>query len=339
MGVQRQLPRPHPKVEAAGVDPLDAALLMELQYNFPLTPNPIGDVAERLGIPGEEAVSRLKALAKRGVLKRIGFYYNYRAQRKVAVLAAFAAGDNYKLLAERYKHDPDVTHNYLRNHPVYNVWIVIKRRSREELLEEIRRAAEESGSKAWVALFSKKTYKLSVKYDLYEGVSRSGRYWRVAEKPPTPEDLGVDPLLPKLVRVLPISLDPYRNAAERLGLTVEEVVDQARLLLDKGVLMDPGAALDGHKAGFTENAMVVMEPGDEGEEEACRRAAELPYSTHVVLRESYPPGAWRHVCYFMTHAVDKDKISMVVEEARRRCKPRDVMAIFSLADLKPGAVR
>jgi len=334
-----RLPRPHPRVEAAGVDPVDAALLMELQYRFPLTPDPIGDVAGRLGISGEEAVARLKALARRGVLKRIGFYYNYRAQRKVAVLAAFAAGSNYGVLAEMFRRDPDVTHNYLRDHPLYNVWAVIKRGSREELLEEVRRAAEASGSKAWVALFSKKTYKLSVKYDLYEGVSRSGRYWRVAEKPPAPEELGVNPLLPKLVRVLPVSLDPYRSAAERLGLTVEEVVEQARLLLEKGVLMDPGAALDGHKAGFTENAMIVMEPGELGEDGTCRRAAELEYSTHVVLRESHPPGAWRHVCYFMAHAVDKSKISMMLEEAREKCRPRDVMAIFSLADLKPGAVR
>ena len=329
---------PVEKVRASGVDEVDAELLMKLQYDFPFTPDPIGDVASKVGVDPEEAVSRLKKLAKAGILKRIGFYYNYRAQGKTAVLVAFAAGENYHILADMFKADPDVTHNYLRDHPVYNVWIVIKRRSREELFKAIEDAARRSRSKGWIALFSKKTYKLSVKYDLYEGVSRSGKYWRVEERPPRPEDLGIDPLLPKIVRVLPINLDPYRNAAERLGLTVEEVVEQVKVLLDKGVLMDPGAAIDGHRAGFTENAMVVMEP--EGDpEETCMRAAELPYSTHVVLRDPYPPGSWRHICYFMVHAVDRERISRVVEEARRACRPRDVMAIFSLADLKPGAIR
>jgi DNA-binding Lrp family transcriptional regulator len=325
-------------VAASGLDEVDAELLMRLQYDFPLTPDPIGDVASRVGVSGEEAVARLKRLAKAGILKRIGFYYNYRAQGKIAVLVAFAAGDNYPVLAEMFRGDPDVTHNYLRDHPVYNVWVVLKRGSREELFRAIEEAARRSGSKGWIALFSKRTYKLSVKYDLYEGVSRSGRYWRVVENPPRPEELGIDPRLPRLVRVLPVNLDPYRGVAERLGMTVEEVVEQVRVLLDKGVLMDPGAALDGHKAGFTENAMVVMEP--EGDpEEACASAAELPYSTHVVLRDPYPPGSWRHVCYFMVHAVDRERVWRVVEEARRRCRARDVMAIFSLADLKPGTVR
>ncbi len=330
--------RLHPKVASSGLDEVDAELLMRLQYDFPLTEDPIGDVASKVGVSGEEAVARLKRLAKAGILKRIGFYYNYRAQGKTAVLVAFAAGDNYRVLADMFRADPDVTHNYLRDHPVYNVWIVIKRRTREELFKAIEEAARASSSKGWIALFSKKTYKLSVKYDLYEGVSRSGRYWRVEERPPRPEDLGVDPLLPKLVRVLPINLEPYKGVAERLGMTESEVVEQVKLLLDKGVLMDPGAALDGHKAGFTENAMVVMEP--EGDpDETCRRAAELPYSTHVVLRDPYPPGSWRHICYFMVHAVDRERISKIVEEARRTCKPRDVMAIFSIEDLKPGAVR
>lgn len=321
------------------LDDRNIDLLMELQYNFQLSPDPVGDAARSAGLRPEEAVSRLKELARAGILKRIGFYYNYRAQGKKAALIAFDAGENYTRLAELFRGDPDVTHNYLRNHPVYNVWIVMKRPTREELLREAEEAAKKAGARSWIALFSKKTYKLSVKYDLREGVSRSGRYWRVEEKPPRPEDLGVDPLLPRLVRVLQINLDPYRPVAERLGITVDEVLDQVKLLLDRGVLMDPGAALDGHRAGFVENAMVVMEPGELGEEGTCLKAAELPYSTHVVLRESYPPGVWRHICYFMVHARSRETIDRVVDEARRECKPRDVMAIFSLADLKPGYVR
>ncbi|BAN90411.1 Lrp/AsnC family transcriptional regulator [Aeropyrum camini] len=316
----------------------DIDLLMELQYNFQISPDPIGDAARSVGLSPERAVERLKELAKAGIVKRIGFYYNYRAQGKTAALVAFAAGEKYRELANLFRGDPDVTHNYLRDHPVYNVWIVIKRPTREELLRAVDEAARKVGVDGWIALFSRRTYKLSVKYDLREGISRSGRYWRVEEKPPRPEDLGVDPMLPRLVRVLHLNLNPYRHAADRLGITVDEVLSQVKLLLDKGVLMDPGLALDGHKAGFTENAMVVMEPEGSGEE-TCERAAELPYSTHVVLRESYPPGAWRHICYFMVHATSKDRINMVLEEAREKCRPRDAMAIFSLEDLKPGYVR
>ncbi len=320
-------------------DERNVDLLMELQYNFQLGPDPIGDAARAAGLSPEAAVERLRSLAKSGILKRIGFYYNYRAQGKKAALIAFAAGDNYKVLADIFRGDPDVTHNYLRDHPEYNVWIVMKRPTREELLRDADEAAKKAGVDRWIALFSKKTYKLSVKYDLISGVSRSGRYWRVVENPPRAEELGVDPRLPKLVRVLHLNLNPYKSVAERLSMSVDEVLDAVNLLLSKGVLMDPGAALDGHRAGFLENSMVVMEPGELGEEGTCAKAAELPYSTHVVLRESYPPGAWRHVCYFMAHAVNRDLINEIVDEAKAYCRPRDVMAIFSLEDLKPGYVR
>lgn len=322
---------------SALMDDLDRDLLMELQYRFPLTPTPIEDVSQKLDVDPGEAVSRLKSLARRGILKRIGFYYNYRAQRKIAALVAFSAGERYRVLADIFRKDPDVTHNYLRDHPDYNVWIVIKRATREELFRDVEEAAARVGAR-WIALFSKKTYKLSVKYDLVEGVSRSGQYWRVVERPPTVEDLGVDPRLPRLVRVLPIKERAYSEIASRLGMDEEEVVSLAKELLSKGVLLDPGAAIDGHRAGFTENAMIVMEP-DGDPEETCRRAAELPYSTHVVLRDPYPPGSWRHICYFMAHAVDREKIQRIVDEAWRKCRPRDLIPIYSIEDLKPGTIR
>jgi DNA-binding Lrp family transcriptional regulator len=311
---------------------------MKLQYEFPLTPTPIDDVAESLGIGVDEAVSRLRRLHESGVLKRIGFYYNYRAQRKVAALVAFRAGDRYRDLASILNRDHEVTHNFLRNHPVYNVWAIIKRETREELIRSVEEVARKAGISDWIILFSKKTLKLSVKYDLYEGVSRSGPYSRVVENPPTVEQLGLPRSLPWALRILPIERRPYRRIAEKHGMSEEEVVDVAVELLKRGVLGDPGAALEGRAAGFTENGMVVMEPeGDELSLSEC--AAQLEYSTHVVLREAYPPGSWRHICYFMAHATSREKIERVRRLAEETCKPRDVMVLYSIEDLKPHIVR
>jgi DNA-binding Lrp family transcriptional regulator len=323
---------------SVGVSGIDRDLLMELQYRFPLTPTPIVDVAERLGVKVSDALARLKRLNDAGILKRIGFYYNYKAQGHVAALVAFAAGKRFRVLADVFKEDPLVTHSFLRDHPVYNVWIVAKRRTMDELLDYVRSVAHRVGIDRWIVLFSKRTFKLSVKYDLYEGISRAGEFSRVVENPPSPEDLGIDPRLPRMVRVLEISERPYRKVASSLGMSEDEVVDTVKELLMKGVLSDPGAALDGHRIGFRENAMVVMEPvGDEYE--ACECAAEIPYSTHVVLRGCYPEGAWRHTCYFMVHAVSRDKVERVVKWARDACPVKDVMPIYSLEDLKPGVVR
>ncbi len=317
---------------------LERDLLMELQYNFPLTPTPYTDVADKLGIDVNSTLKVLRNLKEVGILKRVGFYFNYRSQGHVASLVAFSAGDSYEKIADILRRDPLVTHNFLRDHEEYNVWAVIKRGSREELKTYVESIARECGISEWVFLWSRKTFKLSVKFDLYRGISRSGRYSKVVENPPKPEDLGIDISIPRLARTLKLVERPYQYIGERVGLKEDEVLNIVKELLERGVLGDPGAAVEGKKVGFKENAMVVMEPYDDGYS-LCQCATELPFTTHVVLRDPEPPEAWRHICYFMVHAVDREKIWEAVEEARERCNPKDLKAIFSIKDLKPQVIR
>ena len=320
-----------------GLDPIDASALMTLQYKFSLDYDPYRSAAEIVGVSEDELLARLRRLASVGILKRVGFYLNYRSTGHAAALVAYRSNGKVKELAEVYKRDPLATHVYLRDHPYYDVWVVVKRQSREELEAHIDDVARKLGVE-YVILYSKRTYKLSVKYDIYRGLSRAGKYSRVAESPPAPEDMGYPASLARSLRSLPLKPRPYQDVASRLGLKEDEVVEAARLMLEKGVLGDPGAALDGHKLGFRENAMVVMEPAG-CEEELCECAASLPFTTHVVLRDPKPRGAWKHTCYFMVHAVSKPLVGRAVEEARAKCRPRSLLVIRSLADLKPGVVR
>ncbi|MEM1873517.1 MAG: Lrp/AsnC family transcriptional regulator, partial [Acidilobaceae archaeon] len=178
---------------------LRTTLLMKLQYEFPLTATPFLDVARELGVSEELALSELRRLAETGVLKRVGFYYNYRSRRQVAALIGVACGERYSEAAEATRRDPLTTHSYLRDHPEVNLWVVARRASRGELIEYAEELARLCGSSRYTVLFSKKTLKLSVKYDLLEGVSRSGSYSKLPENPPRPEDLGVDPRLPEML--------------------------------------------------------------------------------------------------------------------------------------------
>ncbi|MEB3860765.1 MAG: Lrp/AsnC family transcriptional regulator, partial [Desulfurococcales archaeon] len=157
-----------------------------------------------------------------------------------------------------------------------------------------------------------------------------------------PEDLGIPKTLPHSLRALPIEERPYASAARKHGMTEGDVVALVGEMLEKGILGDPGAALEGRLAGFKENGMVVMEPAgcsDEDELELCNCAAKFPYSTHVVWREAYPRDRWRHICYFMVHATTRERIEQARLQAQETCKPRDSMVLYSLEDLKPHTVR
>ncbi|GAB6147549.1 Lrp/AsnC family transcriptional regulator [Stetteria hydrogenophila] len=320
-----------------GLDPVDASVLMALQYRFTLSEDPYRDAAEAVGVSVDELLGRARRLAGAGALKRVGFYLNYRSTGLSATLVAYRSGGRLRELAEYYKTDDLATHVYLRDHPYFDVWVVVKRPSREELEAHIEEVSRKLGVE-YVILYSKRTYKLSVKYDVYTGLSRAGRYAWVNPSPPRPEDLGYPLSLARLLRILPLEPRPYRGIAQRIGMSEGEVVEAARAMLEKGVLGDPGAALDGHRIGFRENAMVVMEPAG-SEEELCECVSRLPFTTHVVLRDPKPRHAWRHTCYFMVHAVSKPLVARAVDAARSICKPKSLLVIRSLADLKPGVVR
>ncbi len=318
---------------------IDKELLMTLQYEFPRSPRIFKEVAEALDLSEEEAVERTKRLHEAGIVKRLGFYVNYKARGLKAALIAYSTGGSFEGIAGYYRGDPHATHIYLRDHPVYDVWVVTKRGSLEELVSHARKIAEEY-EVGYVVLYSRRTYKLSVKYDLYGGVSRAGRYSLIPGDPPRAEDVGVSLEALREFRSLEISRSPYRRVALKLGISVEEAAKLAWRLVDKGVLGDPGAALDGRLVGFHENAMVTMEPGAyTSEEDLCRCAAMLPFTTHVVLRGSIPRDAWRQNCYFMVHAVNRSLIEELVSEAVARCRPASYSVIRSIRDLKPGVAR
>ncbi|MCE4617682.1 MAG: Lrp/AsnC family transcriptional regulator [Desulfurococcales archaeon] len=317
---------------------LDKQLLMGLQYEFPRTSSPIVDIAKKLGIEPNVALDRLKELNRLGVLKRIGFYVNYRSTGLKAALLAYQTNGKYDEIAEYYRRDKYATHVYLRDHPKYDLWIVTKRKTLEELVQHAKTISKKYNIEGLV-LYSRRTYKLSVKYDLENGISRSGPYSMIKTSPPHPTEFGVEPGYLKLLRKLELSKTPYQKFAKAMGIGQDEAASLAWKMLDAGILGDPGAALDGHKIGFHENAMVVLEPLEGREDELCKCASSLPFTTHVVLRASIPQGAWKHTCYFMVHAVNRILLSNAIEQAISQCPVKSHLVIRSLADLKPGVVR
>jgi len=314
--------------------------LMELQYRFPLTPTPYADVASRIGISLDVLIERLRKLKNMGLLKRVGFYLNYRAERKKAALIALAVRDPdaaTRFLAERLQ----VTHSYIRDHLVYNLWIVGKHPSQEEIVRAAEKAARLYGDGRWVVLWGVRTHRLSVKYDLYRGVSRAGPYSTVAQNPPTPQQLGVPMELARALRILPLEPRPYRSLAQSYGMSEDELLDKVKEMLKAGVLGDPGAALDGHRLGFSYNVMYTLAPRSEGQlTSLCSWVNEnIEEATHIVERAATPRGAWKHLCYFMFHAVD-EKLSKPLEEKLSKCPLLEsYMKLRSLRDVLPGVVR
>lgn len=321
----------------------DKKMLMELQYNFPFdTIDPYSDAAARLGISVDGMLARLRELKNAGIVKRIGFYVNPRSRRRTVSLIAFKGGDA-DTAAKLCGSDDSITHCYERSGGgEWRIWIVRRAPSRETLLEWASQFARKIGADSFEILEAVRLYRLSVKYDLYRGVSRAGPYTRVSLNPPSPEELGIDPQLPLALKSLPLEPRPYHIIAEKFGIRPEEIPKIVKMLLDEGVLGDPGLVLDGHRLGFSYNGMVVVKTADSLEDVCDKITRMIPEATHIVARRPYPSdtrATWAPACYAMIHAVSEQRLREVYSRIESIVHASEVYMLVSIRDLKPGAER
>ena len=61
---------------ALTLDRTDRRLINHLQGDFPISHRPFAEVGERLGVPEEEIIERLRRLVETGALSRFGLILN-----------------------------------------------------------------------------------------------------------------------------------------------------------------------------------------------------------------------------------------------------------------------
>ncbi len=285
------------------LDSFAVEVLMKLQYEFPLVEEPYAVIADALGTSVNHVFEKTVQLVKMRVIRRIGFYLNYRSLRQQAALIAFRVNEPARLhewLSSRIK----VTHSYLREHPIYNLWVVVRGDNKDSIRRLAEEAAKLNGVEDYVVLWGVRTYRLSVKLDLKRGISRAGPFSTINPNPPRPEDLGYSADLARSFQSLPLSKRPFREIGYRFGMSEDEVLDAAKDMLRHGILGDPGATLNTEVVGFNYNAMFVLRPSDDvSASKACQWVVDnIVEATHIVEREPEPKGKFDYSCYFMVHA-------------------------------------
>jgi DNA-binding Lrp family transcriptional regulator len=139
---------------------------------------------------------------------------------------------------------------------------------------------------------------------------------------------------------LPLTSHPYREIAERLGLSEEELIGRLRALVEDGVVKRLGLIVRHHELGYAANAMVVWDVPDHLVDETGRRMSEPPYVTLCYRRERRPP-AWPYNLFCMIHGKDRQTVLGQIAELRAALAltevPYDVL--FSLRRFKQRAAR
>jgi len=124
--------------------PLHKQLLNDYQRDFPLSPTPYRDIADKLGISEHEVIDALTELNEADVITRIGPVIPPN-RIGVSTLAAMSVPVAETLaVAEIISKRPEVNHNYEREHH-FNLWFVIIASSPSHLQRVIAELEQQTG--------------------------------------------------------------------------------------------------------------------------------------------------------------------------------------------------
>jgi DNA-binding Lrp family transcriptional regulator len=105
-------------------DALDRRLLNDYQRDFPLESRPFARIATELGIAESAALDRCRALAASGALSRIGAVVRPNIVGASTLAGMAVPADRLDAVAAIVSTQPEVNHNYERNHGL-NLWFVV----------------------------------------------------------------------------------------------------------------------------------------------------------------------------------------------------------------------
>lgn len=149
------------------LDDLDRRIIAATQTGLPLTPRPYHALADTLGVPAQEVMERLRRMAERGVVRRIGAVPNHYALGWTANgMSVWDVADSRVAdLGPRVGALDFVSHCYRRPRHLplwpYNLFAMVHGRGRDEVEEKMARIAALLGpaSRAHEVLYSTRILK------------------------------------------------------------------------------------------------------------------------------------------------------------------------------------
>lgn len=143
------------------LDRLDKKLIIHLQEEFPFVLKPFQALAERLSITEKELIERVKHLKAYGIIKRIGPIYNpAQFGCKPTLVGMAVPQEKLKEVVRLINSFQEVTHNYLRIDPQFNLWFTLIAATQKRINAIIKEIKEKSGIKDIVNLPTRRMVKI-----------------------------------------------------------------------------------------------------------------------------------------------------------------------------------
>jgi DNA-binding Lrp family transcriptional regulator len=266
-------------------------------------------------------MARVQRLLDKRIIREITPIFDTRALGYQSMLVAAKVDSEHPHRAAKIINShPGVTHNYLRNHD-FNLWftIAVEPGSRLGLDGTLDVLAAETGAQSIRQLPTLKLFKIRMDLEMEQGtdaLAAAGEAVPPRELEPielSEEDIAT---IRATQGPMPVISEPYAPAAERLGVSQDEVLRRLQSLREREGLRRVAAILYHRRAGFSANGMGVWRVPEERILEAGRRMAAVRGVSHCYQRPTYPD--WPYSIFTMAHGRSKQECDAILDSIARQ---------------------
>jgi siroheme decarboxylase len=322
---------------AVPLDETDKHLLNLMQGRFPLAERPFAAVAAEAGLPEAEVLQRVERLLDRRIIREITPIFDTRALGYQSMLVAAKVDARHPhRAAQVINSHPGVTHNYLRNH-AFNLWftIAVEPDSRLGLQGTLDVMAERAGAESIRQLPTLKLFKIRMDLEMERGTDALAAAGEAAE----PMELDPIALSDEDIATIRATQGPmtprpdaYAPAAERLGVSEEEVLRRLTSLRERGGLRRVAAILFHRRAGFSANGMGVWAVPEDEILQTGKRMAAFRGISHCYQRPTYAD--WPYSVFTMAHGRSKEECDAILDSIAAETGIEQRATLYSSTEFK-----
>ena len=145
----------------------------------------------------------------------------------------------------------------------------------------------------------------------------------------------------KIVQVLqedfPLSEEPYKILAEKVGLDEEEFLNRVKNFVSENKIRKLGAVLQHRTAGFKSNALCAWNVPQEKLAEIAAIMSAHEAVSHCYDRNTAPN--WNYNLYTMIHAKSRAECDAIISELSKLTGITDFQALYSKKEWKKTSMK
>ncbi len=321
-----------------GLDAIDKEILNEIQWSFPLVAEPYRELAQRFHMSDDDLKKRISRLKSTGIIRQLSAIFDTRRLGyKSSLVALSILPEKLDYVANQINRHPGVSHNYERNHE-YNLWFTLATPPGSDLKTEVDKFHRLEGIQKVRLLPTIKLFKIGVRLEMSDdkkeiAPTEQKKSIKEIKFVPTEQDKEFVRQLQKDLQVVD---RPFLEAAQKLGLTEEEVFEKLRYYEEIGVMRRFAAILRHRDAGFTANGMIVWRVPEQRIDEVGAMLGAFPQISHCYQRPSYQD--WPYNVFSMVHCKTVEEAKSMAKKIQSQIQVDDYAILFSSREFKKTRV-